>query len=126
MWIIAGAKELKTNKFSIFNWNLNSSSAHDFSKLTQLKAYDSIYKYDFICLSETHLDSPIPDNLIDIKGCKLICVDHPDNIKRGGVSIYYKESLSVQVISLPYFKESLFLEMSSNKKSNGFCYLSFP
>ena len=80
-----------------------------------------------MCLSETYLDSSAPDNLIEIEGHKLIRADHPDNIKRGGVCIYYKESLPVAVISTPYFKEALLLEMSyNNKKSNGFCYLSFP
>ena len=55
--------------------------------------------------------------MIDTEGYKLIRADHPDNIKRGGVCIYYKESLPVRVISLPYFKEALLLEMSnSNKK----------
>ena len=52
----------------------------------------TIYKYDFICLSEAYLDSPIPNNLIDIEGYKLIRADPPDNIKRGGVflcSSYY-------------------------------------
>ena len=44
-----GPRKLKTNKFSVRHWNLNSLSAHSFSKLTQLKAYNSIYKYDFIC-----------------------------------------------------------------------------
>ena len=33
--------------------------------------------------------------------------DNPDNIKKGGVCIYYRESLPVQVISLPCFKEAL-------------------
>ena len=110
-----GTRKLKDN-FSVCHWNLNSLSAHSFSKLTQLKAYNSIYKYDFICLSETYLDSSIPDNLIDIEGYKLIRANHPDNIKRGGVCIYYKESLPVRVISLPYFKGALLLEMSNNNK----------
>ena len=82
-------------------------------KLTQLKA-NSIYKYDFICLPETYLDILIPDNLIDIECYKLIRSYHPDNIKRGGVCIYYTESLPRRVISLPYFKEALLLEMSYN------------
>ena len=59
------SRKLKTNKFSVCHLNLNSLSAHSFSKLTQLKAYNSIYKYDFICLSETYLDSLILDNLIN-------------------------------------------------------------
>ena len=76
-----GPRKLKTNSFSVCHRNLNSLSAHNFSKLTQLKAYNSIYKYDFIRLSETYLDTSILDNLIDIEGYKLIGADHPNNIK---------------------------------------------
>ena len=53
--------------------------------------------------------------MIDIDGYKLIRADHSDNIKRGGVCIYYKESLPVRAIRLPYFKEVLLLEMSNKK-----------
>ena len=111
-----GPRKLKINSFSICHWNLNSLTAHNFSKLTQLIAYNSIYKHDFICLSETYLDSSIPDNLIDIEGYKLIRADHPDNIKKEGVCIYYKESLPVQVINQHYLKKVVLLEMSYNNK----------
>ena len=107
-----GPRKLKVNSFSICHWNLISLAAHNFPKLTQLIAYNSIHKHDFICLSETYLDSSIPDNLIDIEGYKLIRADHPDNIKKEGVCIYYKESLPVQVINQLYLKEVLLLEMS--------------
>ena len=73
-------------------------------------------QYDFICLSETYLDSTTPDELIKIKGYKPIRADHPDNIKRGGVCIYYNESLPVRDIKLSYFKETLLLEMDYNNK----------
>ena len=33
------------------------------------------------------------DNFINIDGYKLIRADHPDNIKIGGVCIYYKQPL---------------------------------
>ena len=58
----------------------------------------------------------IPDNLIDIEGYKLIRADHPGNIKRGGVCVYYKESFPVQTINQHYLKEALLLEMSCNNK----------
>ena len=102
--------------FSVCHWNLNSITGHNFLKFPQLKAYISIYKNDFICLSETYLDSSIPDNLIDIKGYNLVRADNLDNIKRGEVCIYYKESLSIRIKSLPYFKEVLFLEIIHNNK----------
>ena len=106
-----GPRKLKENTLSICHWNLNGITAHNFSKLTKLNVYISTYKHDFICLSETYLDSSIPDNLIDIKGYNLVCSDNPDNIKRGAVCIYYQESLPVRFKTLPYFKEALFLEM---------------
>ena len=111
-----GPRKSKENTLSICHWNLNSITAHNFSKLTQLKAYTSTYKYDFICLSETYLDSSTPNNLIDIEGYNLVRADHPNDIKRGGVCIYHKESLPVRVINLPCFNEALLLEMTYNKK----------
>ena len=75
-----------------------------------------MYKHDSICLSETYLDSTIPDSLLVIDGYNLVRADYPNNIKRGGVCIYCKESLCVRVISLPYFKEALLLEMTGNNR----------
>ena len=75
-----------------------------------------MYKHDFICLSETYLDSSTPDSLLEIDGYNLILADHPDNIKSGGVCIYYKESLPVRILCLPYLKEALPLEMIDNNK----------
>ena len=93
-----GPQKLKTKSLLVCHWNLNSLSAHNFSKLTQLKAYISIYKHDFTCLSETYLDSTIPDSLLEIDGYNLVSANHPNNIKRGRVCIYHKESLPVRVI----------------------------
>ena len=114
-----GPRKLKTNSLSVCHWNLNSLCARNFSKLTQLKAYNSLYKYDFICLSETYLDSTTPDELIEIKGYKSVRANHPDNIKTGGVYMYYKESLPVRDINLSHFKEAL------QQKSYSLCNLSF-
>ena len=84
-----------------------------------LKAYNAIYKYDFICLSETYLDSSIPSDhvLLELEGYKVICAGHPNNVKRGGVCICYKVSLPVRVINLPYLQEALLLQLiDQNKK----------
>ena len=61
-----GPKKLKKNSLFVCHWNLNSLSVHNFPKLTQLKGYISIYKRDFICLSETYLDSSIPYSLLEV------------------------------------------------------------
>ena len=46
-------------------------------------------------LIRTYLDSATPDCLLEIDEYNLVCAGHFNNIKRGGISIYYKESLSV-------------------------------
>ena len=53
----AGPKRASTSNISICHWNLNSTSAHNYTKLFFLKAYIAIDKFDIICLSETYLDS---------------------------------------------------------------------
>ena len=47
------------NSHSYFSchWNVNSLATDNYSKVVALKGYSSIYKFDFICISETFLDS---------------------------------------------------------------------
>ena len=110
-------KSKKKNAPSISHRSLNSLTAYDFSKLTQLKRYNWTNRHDFICISETWLDSATPGSLLEIEGYNLVRADHSNNIEQGGVYIYDKKSLSVWAISLPYLNRALLLEMSySNKK----------
>ena len=83
-----------------------------------LKAYNAIYNYDFICLFETYLDSLILSDHVSLEldGYKWVCADHPNNVERGGGCIYYKESLPVSVINLPYLQEVLLLELNDQNK----------
>ena len=48
-----------------------------------LKAYHAIYKYNFICLPETYLDSWLPSDHVslDLEGYKLVRAGDPNNIK---------------------------------------------
>ena len=52
--------------------------------MLRLKAYNAIYKYDIICLSETYLDSSIPSDHVslELEGYKLVRADHPNNINK--------------------------------------------
>ena len=95
--------------FSICHWNLNSISAHDYSKLFLLKPCIILHKFDIICLSETYLDSTTPndDDKLQILGYTFIRSDHPSNAKRGGVCICYKSSLPLRVINIGYLHECL-------------------
>ena len=99
--------------------NFNSLATNNYSKVIALKAYNSIYKYDFICISETFLDSSFEsdDKNLMLEGYNLIRSDHPSNIKRGGLCICYKESLAVRLADITSLPECLVCELTiQNKK----------
>ena len=75
-------------------------TAHNFSKISLLRAYNAIHNYNAICLSETYLNhATLSENYnLKILGYELIRVDHPPNKKRGGTCIYYKEFLPIKQI----------------------------
>ena len=68
----------------------------------------------FICISESYLDSTVPldDNSVSLNGHKLTRADHPDNVKRGGVCMYYKQNLSLRIISTSHFDQWLLFEVT--------------
>ena len=49
--------------------------------------------FDLVCLSETFSDSTIPNDDVNIQINRylLITADHPNDIKRGGVCIYFND-----------------------------------
>ena len=78
-----------------------------------LEAYNVAHKY-VICISESYLDStaPLDDKSLSLNGCNLTHADHPDNGKRGGVCMYYKENLALRIFSTSYFDQCLLCEVT--------------
>ena len=95
-----GPKKEQIKYLSCCHWNVNSLLAQNMCKISQIEAYNSLYNYDFICISETYFDSSIleGDRNFQLNGYHLIRADHPSNTKRGGVCIYHKESLGVRLV----------------------------
>ena len=60
----------KYKSFTCCHCNVNSLTAHNNLKLSLIAAYNSIRKYDFICISETYLNSSVQsdDRNISING----------------------------------------------------------
>ena len=108
-----GPRPNSCQSFSVCHWNLNSITAHIFLKLFLLKAYNAIYSYDIICLSETYLDSETlsGDDHLALPGYNLIRAAHPSNQKRGGTCIYYKNCLPIILNKITYLKECVNLEL---------------
>ena len=82
----------KLSKLSCCHWNVNNILAHN--KLSLIIAYNTVQKFDIICILETYLNSSVNENLLLIPGYHLLRADHPDNLKKGGVCLYYKEHLT--------------------------------
>ena len=84
----------------IAHWNLNSIATQNFVKLSQLEAQNTLHSYDLICLSERWLDATTSIDFIDfsLKVYNLHRVDDPDDFKKGGACVYYKESSAVQFL----------------------------
>ena len=106
--------------FKICHWNLNSLATDNFVKIPHLEAYAISHKIDIICLSETFLDSSYlsDDPRLHLSGYSLIRADHPSDLKRGVVCIYYKEHLPITFKpNLTPLDECLVCELKiSNKK----------
>ena len=109
-----GPQKEKTKNLSCCHWNVNSLIAHNLFKISQLEAYNSVYKHDFICISETFFDSSIQeeDKNIQLDDYNLLRAGHPSNSKRGGVCIFYKETLGVRIVKSLSFNECIICEVS--------------
>ena len=112
-----GLKRSSTIKFC--HWNLDELAAHDFIKVPLIETFITTSNFDVVCLSGTFLDSTIPDDDVNmqINGYSLLRADHPNNIKRGGVCIYFKESLPlITKNDLTNLKDCLVTEINVNNE----------
>ena len=94
-------------------------SAHNYVKLSSLQAYNSVYKHDVICLLETYLDNSAlwDESDLNFPDLKLVRADYPGNVKRGGVCIYFKESLSIRFLDVPSNLDECFVSWATRTKS---------
>ena len=118
-----GPKRNAAQTFSICHWNLNSICAHNFAKLSLLRAYVIVHKSDIICLSETYVDSNIDDENLEISGYYLIRSDHPSNKKRGGICIYYKNFFPFKLIGVRLLDECIAFDLIISNKLCSFVAL---
>ena len=86
------------NSLKFCHWNLDSIAVDDFIKIPLIEAYNSVYNYDVIALLETYLDSSITNETISLTGFskEVVRWDHPDDVKRGRVLLFYKDNLATK------------------------------
>ena len=105
--------------FSFCNWNLNTLSKDDFSRVSLLDAHNSIHKYGSLC--ETSLKM----NMYPKTSFKAITIMrvHPSGEKTGGVDIFYKDTLPLKIRSDLSFDECIVAELRFGRKKIFFTVL---
>ena len=88
-----GPKRSSNQSFSICHWNLNSVNAHNYLRISLLRAYISLHNFDAVCISQTYHNSipDLDDNNLEITRFSLLRANYAS--KRRGVCVYYKSSL---------------------------------
>ena len=109
-----GPRTKANNTFPVCHWNFKSISTHNYSRVSLLKAYLTVRKFDIVCLSKAYLDSnATPDNVnLEI----FIRSNHASNSKREGVCIYYKNSLHLRVLDIQYLHECINIKLKIGDK----------
>lgn len=107
-----GNEQINKN-FSCYCRNVNGLLADNLAKIFQIEAFNSLFNYDFIWISEVlehqSYDSSVLERGISfqLNGYNLVRADHRRNTKREGVCIYHKESLSVREVKLSNLSPNL-------------------
>ena len=104
-------------------WNVDSLLARDGVKKCYIESIQSTNNFDLFGLCETYLNDKTHDDELDIEGfakipkradCKLAT---PQSRPRGGVCLYFKESLPVKRRSdLELLNETIVVEISLQRK----------
>ena len=110
------------NTFKFYTWNLNIITAHEFIRISQIEAYNSIYNYDLIGVMETHLDSTFEDSKLMLNGYTFIKDNNSLDVKRGGVGLFKKDSFpATNRPDIAIIPECIVCEIQVNQKKYFFC-----
>ena len=127
---LSGTAELNpglVQTLSICHWNLNSTRAHNFSKLNLLKTCVNVHKFDIIWSSETYIHSSVDDESLEISGYYLICSNYPSNKKPGGICVYYKNVSFLKVAGDHLLEKYITFDLIiSNKLCSLFAFYRWP
>ena len=109
--------------FSFCNWNINTLNKNDFQRVSFLEAHNTIFKYDIISLCETSLNhaTKVPANIL--KGYQFFSLNHSSGDKKGGVGIFYKETLPLKIRDDLSFEECMVTELKFGHKKIFFTVL---
>ena len=106
------------------SWNLNLIAKDNFHRVSLIEAHNSIFNYDLISTCETCLNDSVelPETLLDEYTC--VHVNNPANTRRGGLGLFYKNSLPVVIRNDLSFDESIVVELKFSRTFFFYCFVS--
>ena len=114
-------------RLTVIHWNLDSIAARDNTKISLIEAYNSVFNYDLIAISDARLDRSFSNEDIQIGGfcCDVFHNDHPSDTRfPGGVCLYYKENIPIRRRNdLEILQETIVTEISLTRKKVFFMVL---
>ena len=107
----------KRSKSLGLSLEINSLVVHNFDKLTSLQAFNFIHNFDLIHISEFFLDSTFTGEELswNFSSNKLTRLDHLNDIKRGGVSVFYRDTLPISFLNIKNLPECIIGEINQSK-----------
>ena len=105
------------------SWNLNSLAKDNFHRVRLIEAHNSCFNYDLISICETSLNESVklPETLLD--EYTFVPVNNPTNTRRGGVGLFYENSLPLIIRNDLSFDESIVVEVKFGRKKIFFTVL---
>ena len=99
------------------NWNCNSLAKDDFHRLRLLEVQNSVFDYDLISLCETSLNDQVdlPNEYFNDE-YSFISANKPDNMRHGGVGLFYKKNLPLKIRNDLSFDECIVIEIKHGRK----------
>ena len=88
----------KKTKLSFAVWNLDSIPARDFARVPLIETFQATYDFDLFGVCESLLNKDIAkdDISINVFSPEPIRADKPENIRNGGVCLYFIENLPIK------------------------------
>ena len=93
------------------NWNLNSLTNDNFHRVHLIEDRNSIFNCELISVCDTNLNDTVdlPETLLNDYSFET--ANHPLNKKHGGVGLFYKNSLPINILRDLSFEESIVVEL---------------
>ena len=115
--------QFQNNFFNFMSWNVNSLAKDNFQRVSLIEAHNSLFNYDLISICETSLNDSVtlPDTMLN--DYTFEPANHPANTRRGGMGLFFKNSLPVVIRKDLSFDESIVVELKFGRKKVFFTVL---